>query len=132
MGLRTELAAHLRTELGDGVVVYDAGADLVTVPCVVINPADPYLSPASFGQLPTLEVMFELHLVTNRTDVSIALGVLEDLRLEVTTAIKKMTPAGFWSSFGELGSANVGGTLYGSGMLVVRFKDSDRGNSPPA
>ena len=131
MGLRTELAAHLRSELGDGIVVYDAGVDLVAVPCVVINPAPVYVQPASFGISPTVEVMFELHLVTNRTEPSVAVGVLEDLRLQVTDAIKTMTPAGFWSAFGDLAATNVGGTLYGSAVVEVRFKDSDRGNTLP-
>ena len=124
--LRLEYAAHLRERLGDAATIYAAGAEILATPAVVINPADPYMVPVSFGGRPAVQVMFDVHLITNRSDPISALAHLESLRLLVTDASKKMIPAGFWSAFGQWESTEVAGAVYASAVVSVMFKDSDR------
>lgn len=128
MGLRAELAAHLATALGDGIAVYPAGVDLVATPCVVINPADPYMTPTTMGLDARNQVAIDLHLVTNRASPSDALDNLEDLRKEVTDAIKTFIPAGRWTAMGRWSQVDIGGTEYASAVVECLFVDTtDRG-----
>lgn len=126
MNLRLEFAEHLRETLADSATIYDAGAEVIATPAVVINPADPYMVPTSFGKRQAVQVMFDVHLITNRSDPISALAHLEELRLAVADAAKRMVPAGFWSAFGQWESTEVAGAVYASALVSIMFKDTDR------
>ena len=128
MGIRADLADHLAVALGEGFSVYPTGVDLVATPCVVINPADPYLAPTTMGADARNQVALDLHLVTNRASPADALDALEDMRKTVTDAIKTFSPAGRWVTFGRWSQVDIGGTEYASAVVECLFVDStDRG-----
>lgn len=127
MGIRSDLKAHLEAALGDGIVVYDTGVDLVAVPCVVINPADPYRIPQSMGQDAAVQVALNLTLVTQRSIPSAALEALEAMADTVTAAIKTFTPAGRWTAFGEWHQVEIGGTDYAAAVVESLFLEPQRG-----
>lgn len=129
MGLRSDLRDHLEAELGDGVNVYAAGVDVLAVPAVVLNPSDPYLAPATMRDEPMIGTALDIHLITHRVEPSIALDSLEDLRKQVTDALKTFSPASRWTAFGQWGSTEIGGTAYAMAVLDVLFRDNDRGSS---
>jgi hypothetical protein len=131
MGLRAELRAHLDAAAGlEEVTVYPAGADLVAVPAIVINPSDPYLAPTTMGADARNQVAIELHLVTQRTDPDAALDALEDMRKAVTDAVKTFAPAGRWTAFGRWAGTEIAGVEYATAVVECLFVDSvDRGAS---
>lgn len=129
MGLRDDLATYLRSVL-PGVTVYEAGAELVQSPAVVINPSDPYIVPVTFGATPAETVVgvgLELWLVVGRAGPESArLDELEALRRQVTNALHSdFTPPGRWLGFGEFGTVDIGGIDHASGKLEYLFKAND-------
>jgi hypothetical protein len=129
--LRADVAARLTAELGAaGVTVYPAGADVVAVPAVTINPGDPYIVPTSFGATPDatiLAVGLELWLVVGRPgDPEARLGELEALRKQVTDALYGWAPVGMWAEFGAFGVIEVGGVEHAAGRLEYVFKVNDQ------
>jgi hypothetical protein len=129
MGLRADLAAYLTANL-PGVTVYEAGAELVQAPAVVINPSDPYLVPVTFGATPADTVVaagLELYLVVGRAGPeSNRLDELEALRRLITELLHdKFTPAGRWVGFGEFATVEVGGVDHASAKLEYVFRDND-------
>lgn len=125
MSFRSDLKDHIQAALGDGYVVYDAGEDVIKTPCVVLNPATPYVVPTSMALDATVQHFVDLWLVTNRIDVGAALDHLDKMRRTVGQAVKTNAPAGRWSSFGQLGSTDVGGTMYATGVMQTVFVLSD-------
>lgn len=127
MGLRSELAAHLRTALGDGVNVYDHPADAVKAPAVIIAPGDPYLVPDTLGGLAGVKVVLDLHLVGKRARPQNTLTRLEELRKAVTDAFAAFVPGRVqWLSFGDLSTVDIGGVEYLTGVLQCGVRDVDR------
>lgn len=128
MGFRSDLATHLRTQIPD-VSVYEAGDDLVAVPAVVINPGDPYLIPTTMGAKASNMTNIVIVLVAPRGDTQAALNMLEDLRVQVTDAIKTNQPAGRWATFGQFGSTLIGDITHATASVECVFTDQDRGSS---
>ena len=129
MGLRAELAAHLATELGDGIFVFPSGKDVMAVPAVVLNPSDPYMAPTTMQPQGRISVALDIHVVTNRTEPDTALDAIEDLRFAVTNALRTFVPASRWTAFGRFGQTEIAGTVYAMAVLEVLFADNDRGAS---
>ena len=129
MGLRVDLATYLSANLA-GVTVYEAGAELVQAPAIVINPADPYLVPVTFGATPTDTVVaagLELYLVVGRAGPEAnRLDELEALRRAITDLLHdQFTPPGRWVGFGEFATVEVGGVEHASAKLEYVFRDND-------
>ena len=130
MGLRADLAAYLETALA-GVTIYEAGAELVQAPAVIINPSDPYVVPVTFGATAadtTVAVGLELWLVVGRAGPEATrLGELEALRRQVTDALHdQFTPPGRWLGFGEFATTEIGGVEHASARLEYVFKLADQ------
>ena len=131
MGLRQDLATHLRATMADvGIVdasaltVYPAGVDIVDVPCVVINPGDPYIAVVTMKQNGLMFSM-SLHLITNRNDPETAFDYLEDLRRSVTDSVKTFQPSTRWITFGSYGLTEVGGVGYATAVVEISMVSSD-------
>lgn len=125
MGIRHDLAAHLRTTMADfgevtaaDVAVYDAGVEIVTAPAIVINPSDPYQAVVTMQQA-AVQTNLTIHLITNRTEPAAAFTYLEDLRWVFTEALKDMAPAFRWVVFGGFGSTEIGGTEYATAVVEI-------------
>ena len=131
MGLRAELADHLRAELPKGISVYAAGVDLIATPAVVINPADPYQVPSTLGRNRHIETFLHLVIVSNRSDPAAALAQLEDHRWLVSEALVSFVPRGQWLAFGQWQQTDIGGTQYAAATLDVMIIDTDRGATIP-
>ena len=92
MGARTDLAEAFTTALeGAGVtdvLVYAEPADVVAIPCVVIDAAPEYITPATYGYggPGAYEWSFLIHLVAVRTDVSSAFDLIELTRAALISA----------------------------------------------
>ena len=125
MTLRSDLAQHIRDTVGDGIAVYDSGVDVLKTPAVVINPADPYQVPTTMGADARIQTFLNLYVVSNRTSPPDALNQLEDLRKQVATAVKTFNPRGRWVSFGSMGTTNVGGQPFATGVLQCIFVSED-------
>jgi ubiquitin C-terminal hydrolase len=115
----------LQAAFGDRYTVYESGVDVLKTPAVVINPQNPYMIPTTMGVDAKLQVFIDLWLVTNRTSPKDALRHLEEMRKTASDAIKTHDPRGRWSQFGQLGSTNVGGTPYATGVLQCVFVTND-------
>ncbi len=91
MSARTDLVDILETAF-DGIAnVYQSPADIIATPAVVLTPADPYQSPASFQSSgPGLSILwnFEVVLAVPRATVSDGLTTLEGLAVTLRAAIK--------------------------------------------
>jgi len=132
MGYRSELAQHLRDNLGQlqaefDVAVYDAGAEIIAVPAVVLFPDSPYQSVATQGPEKRINVTLSLVLVANRADPTAALDQLEDLRKLTTDALRGFKPTTTWATFGDFGATEIGGTEYATAAISLIAMDSDRG-----
>lgn len=133
MSLRSDLKDHLAAGLPEPVSVYSVGADLVAVPAVVIQPADPYMIPTTMGAASSNQVALNLIFVVPRSDPESALSALEDLRYQVTTLVKTFAPpAGRWTAFGGWDTISIGDVEHATGTLECLFVDgTDRGATVP-
>ena len=98
---------------------------MVKTPAIIVNPASPYQVPTTMGLDQKIQTFLEIWLVTNRHDPTLALDHLEEMRKTASAAIMGMAPAGRWASFGRLGSTQVSGEQYATGVLETVFVSSD-------
>lgn len=122
---RKDLQAHLQTVFGDGYTVYEAGANIVKTPAIVINPANPYIVPTTMGEDARVQTFLNLWLVTNKTSPKDALRHLEEMRKTAAGGVKSHNPRGRWMNFGQLGTTTVGDTEYATGVLECLFVSDD-------
>lgn len=128
MGLRQDLRDHLKTELGDGIQVYPAGAEVVAAPCVVLNPADPYQVPISFqggsgSYSSTIAWGLEVWLVVARGGpADVRITELEEMRVKVTNALTTFTPRGVWGALGGFSTIDIAGVDHATASLEVVFR----------
>lgn len=127
--MRSELAAHLQTQLGNGTFVYDAGEDVIAVPAVIIFPSNPYMSVATQGPDKRINVGLEINLVTTRAEPADALNALEDMRFAVTEALRGFQPTVIWATFGNFSTTEIGGIEYATAAIDTIAMDTDRGAS---
>lgn len=87
------LRSDLATALGAaGRVVYAYPNEDLTPPALVLVPGSPYIEPAAIGGLTTrINVGFELTAVVNALDNQASLAKIEELMLDVLSAL----PAGY-------------------------------------
>jgi len=96
MGTRSDLAAEFAAQLAaDGlyvVNVYDHPADVVSLPAVVIDAADPYVVKATMGGgAPGANYwMFNCHIVAIRTVVGSAFELTEQVRWALVKALANL------------------------------------------
>jgi hypothetical protein len=96
MGARADLAAAFLEALElagvDDVLVYAEPADVVAIPCVVVDAAPDYISPMTYagGGPGAYEWSFLIHLVAVRTDVSSAFDLIELIRSALITGANSL------------------------------------------
>ena len=132
MGLRAELVEHLRTELGDGIFVYDVGAEVIAVPAVVLTFGNPATVVSNFGGHQGLTTALNVVAVSQASDPTRAADEIEDLCYLIRQAMRKF-PIGnqYTTSVGFGDRAEVGGVQYPTGTVEVLVKDRDRGATIP-
>lgn len=105
MGARQDLADAITAALPgsglEGAVVYAEPADVVSVPCIVIDAGDPYIAPMTHGPSGPGGLLWNLalHLVAARTDVASSFGTIETMRATIVTACNTLG-----ASVGDLAS----------------------------
>ena len=96
MGARTDLAEAFTTALDAAgvtdVLVYADPADVVAIPCVVVDAAPEYITPITYGAggPGAYEWSFLIHLVAVRTDVTSAFALIELLRSALIAAANSL------------------------------------------
>ena len=96
MGARADLAEAFATALEDAgiddVLTYAEPADVVAIPCVVIDAAPDYISPMTYNTAGpgAYEWTFLVHLVAIRTEVSSAFDLIENVRAALIPACNSL------------------------------------------
>lgn len=113
MGLRADLAEHLRTQVPDLVAVWDHPAEVTAVPAAVIHPAPgEYWVPWTLGGPGVVAWAIVVEVVVQRTNPAAALDALEALGAEVIGAVSSFgTPNGGlarFQSYSDVGPVTVG------------------------
>lgn len=132
---RADLAAALRDNLADEgafmadeCTIYEAGVDIVSVPCIVLNPSDPYEAVVSFGAggSGVVQVNMLAHLVAPRNEPEAALNWLEDARVAISRAVRGANPAWRWVTFGDFGGVVIGDVTYAGANMELVASYSER------
>lgn len=113
MGLRTDLADHIRTQVPDLAAVWDHPAEVTAVPAVVVHPAPgEYWVPWTMGGPSLVAWAVVVEVIVQRTDPGAALDALEALGAEVIAALGTFdTPNGGsprFQSYSDVGPVTVG------------------------
>jgi len=104
---------------------YDYPPDNIHTPAVAINPSDPYIVPftASMSdpddnQGMSVMWLFDLVLIVNRSQPASGLIRLEFMFTEIQNSLQNY-PQLQWTEFGEIGSTEIGGVEYLTGVLSL-------------
>ena len=120
---RQRFAAFLRTVYLDSVNVYEYPPDVLYAPCLVLNPADPYIVPYTQSgpgnALWSLEVMF----IVSRTKTDESLTRLEFMWASFQEDIRAFAQTR-WLEFGEIATTTIGEVEYLTGTVSVGIVDS--------
>ena len=98
---------------------YDYPPDQVSTPAMVLNPDDPYIEPATSGGGPGVQIWaFELVMVVGRGSPEDGLRRLEFFHEEITETLNGF-PSARWTTFGQIGTTQVGGIEHLTGVLGI-------------
>lgn len=129
MSFRSILTEKIKLHVPDGTIVYQDGQDVVATPCIVVMPADPYITPTTMAGGPleqSVNAFLNVTVVANRGEVSAAMDELEEMRRIVALGVMSdPAPIGRWLSFGGFGLIEIAGVSYASALVQVMLTSTD-------